>query len=232
MNDKITAFVLSETDYREADILMQVYSKEYGIISLIGKAAKKLSGKNHFLPMCLYEFIIDYKDGKDIFTVHGHKLLENYFEDKDIQMMSFKSLICELALKNRDIDSFEELCFLFRHVDAENRYLLGSMYVSYIIKRFGITPVVDSCALCDSKEVVAISRRQGGFLCSEHLNGEEILPVDTLKKFRLIIKGEFKDYEVLKQFDYDKRDFTLLMDFYLANSDARIKSYDFFKMMN
>ena len=232
MNDKITAFVLSESDYREADILMQVYTKEYGIISLIGKAAKKISGKNHFLPMCLYEFIIDYKDGKDIFTVHGYKLLENYFEDKDIQMMSFKSLICELALKNREINSFEELCFLFRHLNEENRYLLGSMYVSYIIKRFGITPVVDGCALCGANKVVAISKRQGGFLCYEHLNGEEVLPVETLKKFRLIIKGKFKDYEVLKQFDYDKRDFILLMDFYLANSDARIKSYDFFKMMN
>ena len=38
--------------------------------------------------------------------------------------------------------------------------------------------------------------------------------------------------EVLKQFPYDYRDFTLLMDFYLANSDVRLRSYDFYKTIN
>ena len=232
MNDKITAIVLNQTDYREADVLMQVLSREYGVISLIGKAAKKLSGRNHFLPMCLYEFIIDYKEGKDIFAVHGYKLLENYFEDKDIQMMSFKNIICEIALKNREINCFEPLCFVFRNMDSENRYLLGSMFLAHIIRHFGITPIVDHCALCDSRKVVAISKSHGGFLCAAHRGNEEALPVDTLKRFRLIIKGTFKDYEILKQFAYERRDFALLMDFYLANSDVRIRSYDFYKMLN
>ncbi|MBQ1691266.1 MAG: DNA repair protein RecO, partial [Erysipelotrichaceae bacterium] len=232
MNDKITAFVLNQSDYKEADVLMQVASKEYGIISLVGKAGKKLSSKNHFLPMCLYEFIIDYKEGKDIFSIHGYKLLENYFEDKDIGMMSFKNVILELVLKNRDIDCFDPLLFVFRNINKENRYLPGCMFLSYIIKRFGITPIVDGCALCGNKKVVTLSNRHGGFLCLEHMGSEHPLPVETLKKFRLIIKGEFKDYEVLKQFPYDYRDFTLLMDFYLANSDVRLRSYDFYKTIN
>jgi DNA repair protein RecO (recombination protein O) len=106
------------------------------------------------------------------------------------------------------------------------------MFLSYIIKRFGIMPIVDGCALCGNKKVVTLSNRHGGFLCLEHMGSEHPLPVETLKKFRLIIKGEFKDYEVLKQFHYDYRDFTLLMDFYLANSDVRLRSYDFYKTIN
>ncbi len=231
MNDKITAFVLSQVDYKEADVLMHVISREYGHLSLVGKAAKKLSGKNHFLPMCLYEFIIDYKEGKDIFSVHGYKLLENHFEDKDIRMMSFKDLLCELTFRNKDIDLFDPLCFVFRHLNDEELYLLGSMYVSYIIKRFGIMPVVDGCALCGNKKVVALSNRHGGFLCIDHLSGEQTQSVDTLKRFRLIIKGEFKDYEVLKQFDYGFKDFSLLMDFYLSNTDLKLRSYEFYKKL-
>ena len=134
MNDKITAFVLNQSDYKEADVLMQVASKEYGIISLVGKAGKKLSSKNHFLPMCLYEFIIDYKEGKDIFSIHGYKLLENYFEDKDIGMMSFKNVILELVLKNRDIDCFDPLLFVFRNINKENRYLPGWRFQGNIDK--------------------------------------------------------------------------------------------------
>ncbi|MBQ6492698.1 MAG: DNA repair protein RecO [Erysipelotrichaceae bacterium] len=232
MNDKINGFVLSESDYREADVLMQVLTKEYGIISLVGKASKKLNSKNHFLPFGLYEFIIDYKDGKTIFAVHGSKLLENYFEDSDISMMSFKNILAELTLKNRDIDTYDQLLFVFRNMNSENRYLLGSMYLSHIIKRFGISPVVDSCALCDSRKVVALSNRHGGFLCMNHLGGEETLPVEVLKRFRLIIKGTFDNYDVLKDFTYDLRDFSLLMDFYQANSEIKLKSYEFYRSMN
>ena len=113
MNDKINGFVLSLSDYKEADVLMQVLTKQYGILSLVAKASKKLNSKNHFLPMCLYEFIIDHKDNKTIYSTHCSKLIKSYFEDKNIEMISFKNLICELAIKNREIDTYDELCFVF-----------------------------------------------------------------------------------------------------------------------
>ncbi len=229
MNDKINGFVLSQSDYRESDVLMQVLTKDYGIISLIAKASKKINSKNHFLPMCLYEFIIDYKDNKTIYSIHGSKLIKSYFEDSDIEMISFKNIICELALKNRDINTYDELCFVFDNLNSENKYLLGSMFISYLIKLFGITPIVDSCALCNNTKVVSISNRHGGFLCMNHLNGEEILSIERLKKFRLMIKGSFDNYDVLKDFEYEYRDFSLLMEFFLDNSDLKIKSYEFYR---
>ena len=70
MNDKINGFVLAQNDYKDNDLLLQVLTKEYGILSLVAKAAKKINSKNHFLPLCLYEFIIDYKDGKTIYFLH------------------------------------------------------------------------------------------------------------------------------------------------------------------
>ena len=229
MNDKIKAFVLSQSDYKEADSLLQVLTKEYGILSLVAKAAKKLDSKNHFLPMCEYEFIIDYKDGKTIYSIHGSKLLNNYFEDNDIEMMSFKNILIEVTLKNKDIDTYDELNFVFKNINKDNQYLLGSMYFSYLIKKFGITPVVDSCVICGKQQVVAISNKQGGFLCLNHLNGETTLPVEMLKKFRLIIKGEFKDYDVLNKFIYNINDFYLIVNFYLENAFLKLKSYDFYK---
>lgn len=232
MNDKIRGFILSESDYKETDILMQVLTKEYGVISLVGKASKKLDSKNHFLPMCLYEFIIDYKDNKTIFSVHGSKLVKSYFEDSDIDMMSFKNILIELTLKNKDINTYDELVFVFDNIDKDNKYLLGSMYVSYLIKKFGIMPVVDECVVCGGKKVVGVSNSQGGFLCEKHLNGESILPVNTLKKFRLIIKGEFKDYDILKEFAYNSNDFYLITNFYLENAYIKLKSYDFYKTLN
>ncbi len=231
MNDKVNGFVLTESEYKESDTLLQVLTKEYGILSMVAKAAKKLNSKNHFLPMCLYEFIIDYKDNKTIYTVHGHKLLENYFESEDIEMVSFKNILIELTIKNRDIPTYDNLCFVFKELNKLNKYLLGSMYVSYLIKEFGITPVVDNCAMCDSKKVVGISNRHGGFLCINHIGHEETVSVERLKKFRLMIKGSFENYDILKDFDYEFIDFSLLMDFFISNSDLRIKAYEFYRSL-
>lgn len=232
MNDKIQGFVLSQTDYKESDVLMQVATMEYGIISLVGKASKKLDSKNHFLPMCLYEFIIDYKESKTIFSIHGSKLIACYFEDSDIDMMSFKNVLLEATLKNKDINSFKELLFTFENINKGNRFLLGSMYFSYLTKQFGIMPIVDGCVICGMKKVVSLSNSNGGFVCEKHTNGLSPLPVDRLKKLRLIVKGEYKDYDVLKNFDYDINDFYLITNFFLENSFEKIKAYDFYKTLN
>lgn len=231
MNDKINGFVLSINDYQENDVLLRVLTKEYGILSLVGKAGKKLSSKNHFLNMCIYEFMIDLKMNKTMYTIHSSKLIKNYFDDKDLNLVSFKNILCEACIKNDDIDTYDEISFVFERINSDNMYLLGSMFFSYLIKQFGITPIVDSCALCSNKKVVSLSNRAGGFLCEEHLNGNGIIDVNSLKKFRLIIKGQFKDYDILKQFTYNQKDFNHVVSFYLDNSDLKLKSYDFFSKL-
>lgn len=228
MNDKVEGIVLSQSDYRENDVLMKVLCKDLGIISLIGKASKKINSKNHFLPFCVYEFIIDYKDNKTIYTIHGSKLLANYFEDKDIVMMSYKNVLAEIVLKNPDIDTYNELLFVLKNINTNNMYLLGSMFISHVIKNFGISPMVDGCALCGNSKVVGLSNKHGGFLCIDHIGNEDVLDVDTLRKFRLMIKGSFEHYDVLKDFKYNKKDFDLLMNFYIHNSDVYLKAYDFY----
>jgi len=232
MNDKIQGFVLSQTDYKESDILMQVITKEYGIISLVGKASKKIDSKNHFLPMCLYEFIIDYKENKTIFSVHGSKLISSYFEDGDIEMIAFKNILLEATLKNKDIKTFEQVIFSFSNINKDNRYLIGSMYFSYLIKQFGITPIVDGCVVCGHSKVVSLSNSNGGFVCEKHTNGLSPLPIDRLRKFRLIVKGDYKDYDVLKDFEYDINDFYLIVNFFLENAYLKMKSYEFYKTIN
>lgn len=229
MNDKVKGFILSVNDYSESDLIMQVLTKEYGIISLIGKSSKKINSKNHFLPMCIYEFIIDYKEGKTIFSVHGQKLIKSYFDNSDLEFITFKNILIELTLKNKDIDSFDELTFVFDKMTNDNKYLLGSMYVSYLIKCFGITPVVDGCVICNNQKVVSLSSSQGGFLCINHLNGNEILSVDHLKKFRLLVKAKFENYDSIKDVEYDYKDFSTFVEFFLDNTDMVLKSFNFYQ---
>ena len=231
MNDKVNGLVLSLNDYHENDVMMKVLTREYGILSFVGKAAKKLSSKNHFFPLCLYEFIIDYKDGHTMYTIHGNKLLNDYWSDSPFDLLNFKNILLELTLKNSEIPAYDELLFVRDHIDDRNKYLLGSIYVSYLMKEFGVTPMVDHCVVCGNPKVVAISNRHGGFLCQNHLQGEESRPVERLKRFRLLARADRSKYDLIKEIDIDREDFTILLDFFLANSDMQLKTYRFYKSL-
>lgn len=228
MNDKIKGIVLNISDYKEADALLRVLTKDNGILSFVARGAKKIASKNHFFALCEYEFIIDYKDNKTIYSIHNGKLLNRFYDD-NLNLMAFKNILVELTLKNEDVDSYEQLLFVLDKINDDNLYLLGSLYFSYFAKASGIMPYVDGCVRCHNKKVVSVSNKDGGFLCEEH--STNLLEVERLKKFRLIVKGDFKHYDILKEFSFDFKDFELITDFYLDNYDLRLKSYEFYKKL-
>ncbi|MBQ1478187.1 MAG: DNA repair protein RecO [Erysipelotrichaceae bacterium] len=231
MNDKIGGFVLSVSEYREGDDLLKVLTKEYGILSFVARGARKAASRNRYLPMCLYEFLLDYKDGKTMYTIHSGKLIESFYEDRDLEKMSYLNIFLETAGKMGEwlsASHYDDLLFVFRHYSREDRYLLGCLYFAKLCQDFGISPFVDGCAVCGKKQVVSLSNRQGGFLCLEHHGGEEILDVITLKKFRLINKASFEHFDLLKEYGYDRNDFRLLADFFFDNSSLHCRSYDFY----
>ena len=232
MNDKITGLVLRISDYKDSDELLQVLSKEHSIISLIGKSSKKITSKQHFYEGCLYEFLIDYKDNKTIYSIHGSKLIKPYYDLNNTQLFSFKNIFFEMIIKSRELleeDTFENIVFVLDELNDNNKYLLGSLFVSYMNRLHGINPNVDECVVCKNKMVVSISNTLGGFLCLDHKGIEEIRSVETLKKFRLINKAKFKDYKVIKENKYDFIDFKLVIEFFMLNSSINLKTYDFYK---
>ena len=231
MNDKIKGLILRINDYKDNDLLLQVLTKEHSIISLIGKSSKKITSKQHFYEGCLYEFMIDYKDSKTIYSLHNSKLIKAYYDLNNTKLFSFKNILFEMILKSRetlDLECFDNICFVLDNLNDDNKYLLGSLFVSYMNRLHGINPNVDECVSCKNKRVVAISNLLGGFLCEEHKGAEIIRSIDTLKRFRLISKAKFKDYTIIKDNKYEFLDFKILIEFFMSNSSISLKTYDFY----
>lgn len=234
MNDKVKGFILSTSDYKDNDLIYQVLTKEYGIISLVGKGAKKINAKNRYMAMCIYEFLFDYKDNKTIFTLKNGKILNSFIDNEDIYLISFKNIFIEACIKSKEIineNYYDNLSFLFLNLDKDNMYLLGSLFFSFLLKDYGIMPSVDGCLICDNKQVVALSNKYGGFLCQKHADKGKIYDPDTLRKFRHVIKKEIYDYKIILENDsiFTDKDFELVVDFFIDNSDIRLKSYEFYK---
>ncbi|MBR0461629.1 MAG: DNA repair protein RecO [Erysipelotrichaceae bacterium] len=232
MNDRVKALVLSINDYRENDLILQTISEDKSFLSLIAKGAKKLSGKQHFSCLCVYEFIIDYKDNKNIYTIHNSKLISSFYDDKDLKMLSLKNVLIELTLKSKELyetEMYRNIITCLSGLDNGNMYLLSSLYLSYLLKLYGINPNVDGCVVCGNSKVVSISKRLGGFLCADHLGEEEPMEVERLKKFRLINKADFDKLPLIKDVEFDLQDFDLLMEFFKENSDINIRSQKLYK---
>lgn len=232
MNDKIKGLILRISDYKDSDQMLQVLTEEDGILSLIGKSSKKITSKQHFFEGCVYEFIIDFKDNKTIYGIHGSKLINSYYDLNNTSLFSFKNILFDVIYKSRELieyDTYKNILTVLNNINDSNKYLLGSLFISYMCKVHGIIPNVDECVVCKNKKVVGISNRLGGFLCQEHINGEEIHDIDTLKRFRLISKAEFKDLDVIKNNEYSFNDFKIITDFFIENSSINLKTYEFYK---
>ena len=117
MNDRINAIVLSINEYRENDLLLNCLCKEAGFISIVARSARKITSHSHFYEGNSYEFIINLKDGKNIYTAHGNKLLKNFYDLNNLKLMSFKNIIFEMTLKSREF--YEESMY-------DNLYILIS----------------------------------------------------------------------------------------------------------
>lgn len=234
MNDKIKAIVLRKTDYKENDVLLYVLSKDKGILTFIAKGAKKITSKHHFFESCLYEFIIDYVDYKTMYMIHGSKLITSYYEMSDIELMSYKNILLDLTYKSKEVQEismYDNLKMLLDNINQNNKYLLGSLYISYLSRVYGVMANVDECVICKNKKVVGISNYHGGFICLEHLNGEDAKDIDTLKKFRLITKAKFENYELIKDVKYSFNDFKLVLEFFMHNTGLNLKTFDFYKSL-
>lgn len=224
MNDKITAIVLQEMPYKENDSLVHVLTKEYGQLSLVLKGTKKIDSKNRVFPMNEYNFTIDYKENKTIFTARNKQTLTNYYLE-DLMTISFSNIILEACVKSKslDVNLYDDLlCFL-----SHKNYLSGTLFFSKLARYYGINPEVDGCVICGSSKIIRLNNQMGGFVCVKHSPLKENQDLGLLKRFRLINKADIKDYDVLKQFDYSLKDFELMLEFFIHNSGINLNSYRF-----
>ena len=225
MNDKCHALVLAVNDYRENDIMANVLTDDYGFLTIIMKGAKKITSNNRLFPLNLYELIIDYKDHKTLYQARQIKILKSFY-DEDFVKMAFKNIIIDVCLKSQHLENnlYNEVIFCL----SKDNFLAYSIFLSHLCRHFGIKPYVDGCVICDDTKVIALDNRSGGFVCAKHCQTKIGHEVKRLRKFRIINKADYQNYDCLKVDDYDFDDFKLVLEFFLENSGLQLKSYNFY----
>lgn len=191
----VEAIILKKTPYKENDMILHVYTYEYGKMSVLARGIRKVTSKNARAcqDMMLSELTIHLKKGLstlikatplDYFRhikenleseIVGNYVLEYYYRyveenqplEKEYQMLYG-------ALHALDIGYLPLIVYLVFDV--------------FILEHNGVSLDVEGCVLCHSPQVVSISLEDGGFLCQQHLHQHQPYSKDVLKAFRHIHK--------------------------------------------
>lgn len=202
---RVKGIVLNEMPYKESSKLLNIVTKEYGVIGVIAKGAKSLKSKLRSVTTKLTyaEFQINYKEGKLSTLICADVIDPLYNIKNSLLKLSYSSYLLELTsqvLKENNNPEIYNILVgtLLKIEEGLDEGVLCNIaelkYLSYL----GISPNFDSCAICSSSKILTISSEKGGFICSNHHTNEKIVNPKTLKIIRMLY---FVDIDKITKLD-------------------------------
>ena len=191
MIEKVTGFILKETPYRESSKIIQVLTKEHGMISIICKGAKNIKSpyRNSSQKYTYGIFHIHYKKGKlsDLIAVDIIDNLNNIKSDLlKISYISYLSDLTYQVIKHSGENLYNLLIPVILKINQNLdctvlTNILELKYLPYL----GISLNLDGCIKChDTKHIVTLNAYAGGFICQNCYRNEPIISPKAIKLIR------------------------------------------------
>ena len=236
MIKKVEGIVVSEVDYKESSKIINILTKDDGLIGIIARGTKqvksKLSGVTSKLTYGYFH--INYKE-KGLSNLIEVDIIDNFKNiRKDINLMSYSLYILELADKVYRHDFSDEVYALLiaslKKIDEGYDYkVITNIFELKMLDSLGIRPVIDECVNCGNKQdIVTISSYRGGYLCKNCLKGEVITDIKTIKLLRMFYYVDINNItklDVSKEIQQELSHF--IYDYYDRYSGLYLKSREF-----
>ena len=233
--------MLSEIDYKESSKIINILTKEYGIIGLIARGTKqvksKLSGVTSKLTYGY--FYVNYKENSlsNLMEVDIIDRFKNI--RKNIDLMSYSLYLLELAEKvfkhENDASIYDMLIASLKKIDEGYDYkVITIIFELKMLDYLGIRPVIDECVNCGNKlDIVTISSYRGGYLCKNCAKGEVITNIKTIKLLRMFYYVDISKITKLEVSDNIKEELSkFVYDYYDRYSGLYLKSREFLQNLD
>lgn len=229
--------VVSSIPFKESSRIINILTKDMGIVGCIVKGCKSLKSKLR-LPSEKFAygtFHFYYKENGLSTLIEAD--IKNYFINikSDIVKISYMSYLCELATNVYKESNNSEVydILISALLKIEDNFdpkiitnIVEIQYLSYI----GISLCLDSCVNCGSTKVVTLSTSRGGYLCSNCRQSEPILDGKILKLLRLY---NYVDISKISNLDIDNEVSNaidrIISEYYEDYSGVSTKSKKFLK---
>ncbi|MBR1416407.1 MAG: DNA repair protein RecO [Bacilli bacterium] len=236
MIEKVEGIILSVTPYKESSKILNIYSKEHGLIGVIAKGSKNLKSPlraNTSLYTYGYFYIYYKKDKLSLLTQVD--IINSYMNIRnDIEKISYMAYICDLTyqvLKQNDNNNiFDLLINALNKIDNN----LDPLIITNIIELkyldyLGISLNLDSCSKCGKKDnIITIDGDVGGYICQNCYTNETLVSLKIIKLIRMYYYVDIASISTIKISDDIKREINLFLNrYYERYTGLYLKSKDF-----
>lgn len=235
---EVEGIVVSETNYSETSKVLNVMTKEQGLIGIISKGCRNIKSplRSVSTKLTYGKFIIYYKEGK-LSTLKEVTII-NHFKNlkKDITKISYASYLLELSQQvlkqNKNEKIFTLLIDALIKIDEgyDPLVILNILELKYL-DYLGIMPIIDSCAACGKKtNIVTLSSYKGGYLCNDCYNNEKIVSEKAIKLIRMFFYVDISKITKLEVSDQAKNEINIFLnDYYDRYAGLYLKSKKFIR---
>lgn len=230
--------MLEMRDYREHDAILRVLTKDEGIHSITARGLRKLVSKNTAGTQVFTKalFHVDYHEGKTMHTMRTADVLDsNRALREDLLKQAVASIVCECIGKVEPDQAQEDYALVEESLrnlkETRQPYALAALFLAIMNRRNGIEPYVEGCVHCgNTKDICAISIRNGGFVCTHCYRPETAkrYTLDELKCFRLVCRAQLAQFPILENYqEWNYTHVQMVYDFFREYSGIMLHSMRF-----
>ncbi len=221
MIEKVEGIVLNEKAYGETSKIINVITKQYGIIGIIAKGARTLKSefRTTTAKLSYGYFNIIYKEGK-LSTLMNVDII-NPFKNiiKDIQKISYASFILELTeqvIKQTHKNIFDIMISSLEKINEgyDPLIILNIVELKYL-DYLGVMPILDRCSVCGStNNIITLSSDKGGYVCKNCHTNEKIISEKAIKLIRMFYYVDISKITKLEIGNVTKHEINEFLDMY------------------
>ena len=229
--------VIKCTPYKESSKILNVFTKEYGIIGVISKGCKSLKSPNRLISenFAYGVFQLSYKENALSTLISGD--VKDYFINikSDIIKFSYMTYLVQLASEvykesNESIVYDLLISSLLKIEDGLNPKVISNILELKYLEYLGINLNVDNCLVCGDNKVITFSHARGGFVCNKCKKDETIVDAKVLKMLRMY---KYVDISKVSKIDISNEvvaQINSILDLYITEySGINVKSKSFLK---
>lgn len=193
MIKKIEGIIVKETAFGESSKIINIYTKEHGIIGVMAKGSKNIKSKlRNFTTMFTYGYFhVYYKEDK-LSTLIECEIIDGFLYLKtDIILLSYLTYIIELSTQihkqsNNQIIYNLLISTIKKMNEQYNPKILTNIFELKLLDFLGISLKLDGCIKCGSKtNIITINSEEGGFICKNCNHDELIYDEKVIKMMRM-----------------------------------------------
>lgn len=239
--ESVVGITLTETNYSETSKILNILTKEHGLIGIISKGCRNPKNKLHGVSRKLIygTFHIYYKEG-GLSTLIGVDIINSFSKTiMDLEKISYASYIIDLCnqvvKQNEDGEILDLTISTLEKIDEGlNPLSLTNILELKLLDFLGVRPNIDNCSYCGSdKNIVTLSSDAGGYICKNCYNNELLVSDKTIKMIRMYYYVDIKNITKLDVSSEVTNEInTFLDDYYDRYTGLYMKSKDFIRKVN